>query len=69
MKKIQVVLFIIIILRKIDCEIFSSVDRLEKLVSDEKNLLQELRFFANQVNDAHINRYLWKNESIFILSQ
>lgn len=56
MINIKNALFILNFFRQLNCEMFSAIDKLEKLARDEKLILQELEIFANQVNDDYIVR-------------
>lgn len=44
------------LIAKINCEIFSAIQELEKLAVNEKFLIKEFKVFASQVNDDYINR-------------
>ena len=54
-------LFLTIFLNKfivnVNCEIFSSIDRLENLAINQDLLIKELKYFANEVKDDYVERY------------
>lgn len=41
---------------KIDCQILSSVNSLEKLVENDEKLFEELRTFSRNVKSSYINK-------------
>lgn len=44
------------VITNIFCEVFSSIDKLEKLASDETLIIEKLKICSSFVNDAYINR-------------
>ena len=60
MKDVKIFIIIIFIfqtIRKFDCEIYSSIDKLEKLAYDERKLLDEFSIFASKVKNENVDKY------------
>lgn len=45
-----------LLISRIDCEIFSAIEELEKLAANENILIDELAKFANQIEDEYVHR-------------
>lgn len=48
--------YLSLVINKINCEIFSAIDELEKFVATEHILISELEKFANQIKDDYVYR-------------
>ena len=67
---IKVLVFITFcsLLKKINSEIFSAIDELEKLSIHEKFIFDEMKLIADEINDDYLNRKLeaWKDERVLV---
>ncbi|KAJ6644589.1 Prolyl 4-hydroxylase subunit alpha-2, partial [Pseudolycoriella hygida] len=61
--------YLIVYVPNIYSELFSAIDKLEKLAANEKFLTQELEKFAIQVNDDYVFRKLkaWQNKNVGLI--
>lgn len=50
------VLLLIALIERFECEVFSSIDALENLAAYEKLIIEELQTFASQINDEYVNK-------------
>ena len=53
-KVIVLVLTFMTTVQLLNCEIFSAVDKMDKLAADEKTIIEEFKILVNQIDDNYL---------------